>query len=108
GHRILEIGAVEVLNRRLTVNNFHVYLKPDRLIDSEAFGVHGIADEFLLDKPTFAQIADAFLAYINGAALVFLNASFAIGFMVYRFAKLQRGIGKTAISCNITDRLAVH
>ena len=50
GHKIIEIGAVEVINRRLTGNNFHVYLKPDRLVDPEAFGVHGIADEFLLDN----------------------------------------------------------
>jgi exonuclease, DNA polymerase III, epsilon subunit family len=62
GHKIIEIGAVEVINRRLTGNNFHVYLKPDRLVDPEAFGVHGIADEFLLDKPTFADVADEFLA----------------------------------------------
>lgn len=60
GHKIIEIGAVEVVNRRLTGNNFHVYLKPDRLVDPEAFGVHGIADEFLLDKPTFADVAYEF------------------------------------------------
>lgn len=60
GHRIIEIGAVEVINRRLTGNNFHMYLKPDRLVDPEAFGVHGIADEFLADKPAFSEIADEF------------------------------------------------
>jgi len=107
GHRIIEIGAVEVINRRLTGNNFHVYLKPDRLVDPEAFGVHGIADEFLLDKPTFADIADDFLAYIQGAELVIHNASFDIGFMDYEFAKLQRGIGKTETFCQITDSLAM-
>lgn len=107
GHRIIEIGAVEVINRRLTGNNFHVYLKPDRLVDPEAFGVHGIADEFLLDKPTFAQVADDFLAYIKGAELVIHNASFDIGFMDYEFAKLQRGIPKTETFCQITDSLAM-
>ena len=107
GHRIIEIGAVEVINRRLTGNNFHVYLKPDRLVDPEAFGVHGIADEFLLDKPTFAQVADDFLAYIDGAELVIHNASFDIGFMDYEFAKLQRGIPKTETFCQITDSLAM-
>ena len=66
GHKIIEIGAVEVINRRLTGNNFHVYLKPDRLVDPEAFGVHGIADEFLLDKPTFADVAC--LLYTSDAA----------------------------------------
>ncbi|STV56961.1 DNA polymerase III subunit epsilon [Klebsiella pneumoniae subsp. ozaenae] len=103
GHKIIEIGAVEVINRRLTGNNFHVYLKPDRLVDPEAFGVHGIADEFLLDKPTFADVADEFMDYIRGAELVIHNASFDIGFMDYEFSKLNRGIGKTETFCKITD-----
>lgn len=107
GHKIIEIGAVEVINRRLTGNNFHVYLKPDRLVDPEAFGVHGIADEFLLDKPTFADIADEFLDYIRGAELVIHNASFDIGFMDYEFSKLNRGIPKTETFCKITDSLAL-
>ncbi len=107
GHKIIEIGAVEVINRRLTGNNFHVYLKPDRLVDPEAFGVHGIADEFLLDKPTFADVADEFMDYIRGAELVIHNASFDIGFMDYEFSKLNRGIGKTETFCKITDSLAL-
>ena len=107
GHRIIEIGAVEVVNRRLTGNNFHVYLKPDRLVDPEAFGVHGIADEFLADKPTFAEVADDFLAYIEGAELVIHNASFDIGFMDYEFGMLGRDIPKTETFCKITDSLAM-
>jgi DNA polymerase III subunit epsilon len=105
GHRIIEIGAVEVINRRLTGNNFHLYLKPDRLVDPEAFGVHGIADEFLADKPVFGDIADEFLDYIRGAELVIHNASFDIGFMDYEFGMLNRGIGKTDTFCQITDSL---
>ncbi|AUX92489.1 DNA polymerase III subunit epsilon [Mixta gaviniae] len=105
GHRIIEIGAVEIINRRLTGNNFHMYLKPDRLVDPEAFGVHGIADEFLLDKPTFSDIADEFLDYIRGAELVIHNASFDIGFMDYEFSKLNRNIPKTDTFCQITDSL---
>ncbi|MFD1801396.1 DNA polymerase III subunit epsilon [Mixta tenebrionis] len=105
GHRIIEIGAVEIVNRRLTGNNFHMYLKPDRLVDPEAFGVHGIADEFLADKPTFSDIADEFLEYIRGAELVIHNAAFDIGFMDYEFGKLKRGIGKTETFCRITDSL---
>ena len=105
GHRIIEIGAVEIINRRLTGNNFHMYLKPDRLVDPEAFGVHGIADEFLLDKPTFSEIADEFSEYIRGAELVIHNASFDIGFMDYEFSKLNRGISKTETFCQITDSL---
>lgn len=107
GHRIIEIGAVEVINRRLTGNNFHMYLKPDRLVDPEAFGVHGIADEFLADKPLFADIADEFLKYIRGAELVIHNASFDIGFMDYEFGMLKRDIGKTETFCQITDSLAM-
>ncbi len=107
GHRIIEIGAVEVINRRLTGNNFHMYLKPDRLVDPEAFGVHGIADEFLADKPMFADIADEFLEYIRGAELVIHNASFDIGFMDYEFGMLKRGIGKTDTFCQVTDSLAM-
>lgn len=107
GHRIIEIGAVEVINRRPTGNNFHVYLKPDRLVDPEAFGVHGIADEFLADKPTFAQVADSFIDYIRGAELVIHNASFDIGFMDYEFSKLGRDIPKTDTFCNITDSLTL-
>ena len=107
GHKIIEIGAVEVVNRRLTGNNFHVYLKPDRLVDPEAFGVHGIADEFLLDKPTFADVADEFLEYIRGAELVIHNASFDIGFMDYEFSLLKRDIPKTNTFCKVTDSLAV-
>jgi DNA polymerase-3 subunit epsilon len=107
GHRIIEIGAVEVINRRLTGNNFHVYLKPDRLVDPEAFGVHGIADEFLADKPTFDQVADSFLDYIRGAELVIHNASFDIGFMDYEFSKLKRDIPKTGTFCKVTDSLAL-
>lgn len=105
GHRIIEIGAVEVINRRLTGNNFHLYLKPDRLVDPEAFGVHGIADEFLADKPTFSEIADEFLDYIRGAELVIHNASFDIGFMDYEFSKLNRQIPKTDTFCKVTDSL---
>ena len=107
GHRIIEIGAVEVINRRLTGNNFHMYLKPDRLVDPEAFGVHGIADEFLADKPMFSEIADEFLDYIRGAELVIHNAPFDIGFMDYEFGMLKRGIGKTDTFCQVTDSLAM-
>ena len=76
GHNIIEIGAVEVINRRLTGRNFHVYIKPERLVDPEAFEVHGISDEFFReDCPSFAEIADEFLAYIRGAELIIHNAS---------------------------------
>ena len=76
-------------------------------MDPEAFMVHGIADEFLIDKPRFGDVADAFIDYIQGAELVIHNASFDIGFMDYEFGKLNRGIGKTETFCKITDSLAM-
>jgi len=107
GHCIIEIGAVEVINRRLTGNNFHVYIKPDRLVDPDAFNVHGIADEFLRDKPVFGEVVDDFIEYIQDAELIIHNASFDIGFMDYEFSKLNRGLPKTETFCKITDSLAL-
>lgn len=105
GHRIIEIGAVEVINRRMTGNNFHVYLKPDRLVDPDAFAIHGISDEFLQDKPNFAAVVDEFLEYICGAELIIHNASFDIGFIDYEFGMLKRNLAKTETLCQITDTL---
>ncbi|UDG80223.1 DNA polymerase III subunit epsilon [Candidatus Steffania adelgidicola] len=105
GHRIIEIGAVEIINRRLTGKHFHVYLKPDRLIDSEAFDVHGINDAFLVDKPTFSEVADELLNFILGCELVIHNAPFDIGFMNYEFEMLNRGIAKIDTFCKVTDTL---
>ncbi|MBS9434110.1 DNA polymerase III subunit epsilon [Photorhabdus hainanensis] len=105
GHKIIEIGAVEVVNRRLTGRHFHVYIQPDRLVDPEAFEVHGISDEFLQDKPLFADIADEFIEFIRGAELIIHNAPFDIGFIDYEFGKLDRDIPPTADFCKITDSL---
>ncbi|CDL80464.1 DNA polymerase III subunit epsilon [Xenorhabdus cabanillasii] len=105
GHNIIEIGAVEVINRRLTGRHFHIYIKPERLVDPEAFEIHGISDEFLLDKPKFADIADEFIEFIRGAELIIHNATFDIGFMDYEFSKLNRDIPPTAEFCTITDSL---
>ncbi len=107
GHRIIEIGAVEIINRKLTGNNFHVYIKPDREIDLEAIDVHGITDEFLEDKPDYAAIHDAFLQYIDGAELVAHNAPFDVGFMDYEFEKLDPSLRKTSDICKVTDTLAM-
>ncbi|OIQ86571.1 DNA polymerase III subunit epsilon [mine drainage metagenome] len=81
GHRIIEIAAVEVVDRRLTRNHFHVYLNPDREIDLGAQQVHGIALEFLQDKPRFPDVAAEFLDFISGAELVIHNAPFDVGFL---------------------------
>lgn len=87
GHRIIEIGCVELMERRPTGNDFHQYLQPDREIDAGAMQVHGITNEFLADKPRFEDIADDFMAYVKGAELIIHNAPFDVGFID---AELQR------------------
>jgi len=105
GHRIIEIGCVELINRRLTGNNFHVYLQPDRLIDAEAIAVHGITNEYLLDKPRFREIAQQFYSYIQGAELVIHNAAFDVGFINHEFALLTPSLGKVDSICGVLDTL---
>ncbi|WWO98660.1 MAG: DNA polymerase III subunit epsilon [Candidatus Dasytiphilus stammeri] len=107
GHRIIEIGAIEISSRHFTGNNFHTYLNPNRLIDPMALSIHGITEDFLLDKPFFNQIADKFLNYIQGAELIIHNASFDIGFINYEFQMLNRNIPKIESLCRITDTLSL-
>lgn len=85
GHRVIEVGCVEMLNRRLTGNNFHAYINPERVIDAGAMRVHGISSEFLQDKPRFAAVIEDFIAYIRGAELIIHNASFDVGFLNNEF-----------------------
>ncbi|MFP3019260.1 MAG: DNA polymerase III subunit epsilon [Arsenophonus sp.] len=105
GHNIIEIGAVEVINRHITGYYFHVYIKPERLIDPKAFEIHGISNDFLKDKPNFSEIADEFLDFILGAELVIHNAPFDIGFIDYEFSKLNRNIPPMTNFFQITDSL---
>ena len=105
GHRIIEIGCVELINRRLTGNNFHVYLQPDRLIDAEAIAVHGITNEYLLDKPRFREVAQEFYQYIQGAELVIHNAAFDVGFINHEFNLLTPPLGKVDSICGVLDTL---
>jgi DNA polymerase-3 subunit epsilon len=81
GHRVIEIGGVELVNRRLTGNNFHRYLNPGRDSEAGALEVHGLTTEFLRDKPKFAEIAAEFLDFVNGAELIIHNASFDVAFL---------------------------
>jgi len=106
-HKIIEIGCVEVVNRRLTGRHYHVYVNPGRLVDEEAFKVHGISDEYLRDKPRFGQIADEFIEFIQGAELIIHNAPFDVSFMDYEFEQLGRGIAKTADMSGILDTLVM-
>ena len=104
GHGIIEIGAVELVNRRYTGNNFHIYINPNRPVDPEAIKVHGITDEMLADKPEFKAVAQEFLDYIKGAELLIHNAPFDVGFMDYEFRKIGLDV-KTTDICVVTDTL---
>lgn len=105
GHRIIEIGCVELVNRRLTGNNFHVYIDPERDIEDEAIFIHGITTQFLAGKPKFKDIAAEFLEYIKGAELVIHNAPFDVGFMDNEFTLLRQNYPKTADICQVLDTL---
>lgn len=106
GHRIIEIGGVELVNRRLTGKRFHVYLNPDREIDLGAIEVHGITNEFLKDKQRFSDIVSDFIAFIRGAELVIHNAPFDVGFINHEFALLSERPGAVADFCTVFDTLA--
>jgi DNA polymerase-3 subunit epsilon len=105
GHRIIEIGCVELVNRRLTSNRFHYYLQPDRAIDLEAVKVHGITNEFLAEKPRFADIAADFLKFVKGAELVIHNAPFDIGFLNHELSRWGQGWNSLTEICTVLDSL---
>lgn len=104
GHRIIEIGCVEMINRRLTDRHFHIYLNPDREIDAGAVNVHGITSEFLKDKPRFAEVVDDFLDFVSDAELIIHNAAFDIGFLNHELSLLDRANSITDI-CTVIDTL---
>lgn len=106
-HRIIEIGAVEIIERRFTGNDFHVYLQPNRLIESGALKVHGISNDFLLDKPTFKDIASKFLKYIENSEIVIHNAPFDLGFINQEFEILNQNIKKIDVLCSVIDTLKI-
>ncbi|WP_286219784.1 DNA polymerase III subunit epsilon [Marinobacter apostichopi] len=106
GHRIIEIGCVELVERQLTGRNYHVYINPEREVEAEAITVHGITNEFLEDKPKFAEVANDFFEFIKGAELVIHNAAFDVGFMDAEFARMKP-VRKTADHCGIVDTLAI-
>ncbi len=107
GHKIIEIGCVELLNRRLTGNNYHQYLQPDREIDEGAQAVHGISNEFLADKPRFADIVADFLEYVNEAELIIHNAPFDVGFLDAELKQIGPEYGSVNTYCRITDTLVM-
>lgn len=105
GHRIIEVGCVEMINRKLTGNNYHVYLNPDREIDQGAIEVHGITNEFLADKPRFHDIIVELVEYLRGAELVIHNAAFDVGFLDAEFLKVDGSHARIADFCGVHDTL---
>lgn len=103
GHRVIEIGALEVLNRRVTGATFHVYLNPEREIDAGAVAVHGLTSEFLADKPRFADVVEPFLEFVAGAELIIHNAPFDVGFLNVELQKVDRQ--PLTQSCKVLDSL---
>jgi DNA polymerase-3 subunit epsilon len=107
GHRIIEIGCVEVENRRLTGRHYHQYICPQRDSDEGALAVHGITTEFLSDKPVFSQISKEFVEFIKGAQLIIHNAPFDLGFINHEFKMLKPAIPPVADYCDVIDTLVM-
>ena len=105
GHRIIEIGCVELIERRLTKANFHRYLQPDREIDAGAVAVHGISNAFLADKPRFAEIAEELIDYLRGAELVIHNAAFDVGFLNHELNQWRASAPRIEDLCTVVDSL---
>ncbi|MBL8331517.1 MAG: DNA polymerase III subunit epsilon [Rubrivivax sp.] len=106
GDRIIEIGCLEMVDRRMTGNNLHLYLNPERSSHPDALKVHGLTDEFLADKPRFAEVVDQLLDYLKGAELVIHNAAFDVGFVNAELQRAGRGVVTDVVE-RITDSLAM-
>ena len=107
GHKIIEIGCVEMVDRKLTGNNYHQYLQPDREIDAGAMEVHGISNEFLADKPRFNDVVNDFMEYAKGAELIIHNAPFDIGFLNHELILANSSWGKIEDHCTVIDTLVM-
>ena len=103
GHRIIEVGCVEIVNRRVTDRTFHYYLNPEREVDAGALQVHGISNEFLADKPRFADVAREMLEFLAGAELLIHNAAFDVSFLNHELAQLSQGLEPLERHCTVTD-----
>ena len=107
GHRIIEIGGVELVNRRLTDRRLHYYLQPDREIDDGALEVHGITRDFLQDKPRFAEVHADILSFVGGAEVIIHNAPFDVAFLDHELARLGDPSVRLESCCRILDSLAL-
>jgi DNA polymerase III subunit epsilon len=104
GDRLIEIGCLEMINRRMTGNNLHLYVNPERPSSEEALKVHGITDEFLADKPRFADIAETLVAYVAGAEVIIHNAAFDVGFLDAELKRVKRDGFRKHVA-KVTDSL---
>jgi DNA polymerase III subunit epsilon len=107
GHRIIEVGCIEMVGRKLTGNHFHRYINPERVVEQGAIDVHGITNEFLTDKPVFKMIADELFDYLDGAELVIHNAPFDMGFLNHEFKLLGHKAQKLEQFCTVIDSLVM-
>lgn len=107
GHRIIEIGCVELIDRKLTRKHFHQYINPEREIDDGAFEVHGISSQFLQDKPVFKDVWESFLEFVSGAELIIHNAPFDMAFLNAEMTRLSTNSGTLEDYCGVIDSLAV-
>ncbi len=106
GHRVIEIGCLELLNRRITGSTFHRFINPQREIERDAEQVHGITNEFLKDKPLFREVVDEFIAYIDGAELIIHNAPFDVNFLNHEFHWAGKRYKKVDDYCGVFDTLS--
>ena len=107
GNRLIEIGCVEVINRKITGNHYHQYINPERDIEEGALKVHGLSRAFLSDKPLFAEVVEEFLDFVRGAELIIHNAPFDIGFLNHELSLLKQGHTLMADICSVTDTLVM-
>ena len=107
GHRLIEVGCLEMINRRITSNRFHQYVNPKRAIDEGAVKVHGITEAFLKDKPTFNQIAEELFSFLMGAELIIHNAPFDLGFLNAEFARVNQSQVPITKYCSVIDTLVM-
>ena len=105
GHRVIEIGAVELIDRRVTRRRFHYYINPERQVDAEALAVHGISNEFLADKPRFGDLVDEFLDFIRDAELIIHNADFDVPFLDFELGRLGGSHGVITDYATVLDTL---
>jgi len=107
GHRVIEIGCVEMVNRRLTGRTFQCYINPEREVEQEALQIHGIDNEFLHDKPLFAEIAQEFCDFIDASEIIAHNASFDVGFLNHELKLTKLNLGKIDNYCKVFDTLTL-